>query len=556
MNRIRFIGLLFIIAFLVIWIKLFYWQVIEQDRLSTQAQGQYASEYSVFPARGKILSLDNSVIASNQPAYLLFAETRKLPKNHDYIYKIAKMLEIQEASIAASLNTDKTWVSVTRGVTLEQKKSVEKLEIAGLGFEQENVRFYPEGSSSARLLGFVGRDLNGEPKGYFGIEGYYNEILTGKPGFVRAEKDALGAPMPIGQQNRIDAIEGADMVLNIDIGIQAVVQEHLLEGIERYEATSGSVIVMRPKTGAIIAMASYPSYDQRHYSDYDSTLYKNPIVADTFEPGSTFKVVTMASAINEKAVEPSTTYMETGPVEIQGYKIRTWNDKYGGKTNMTQVLERSSNVGMVFIGKQLGVEPFYKYIREFGFGALSGIDIQEEVSSSLRGSGSWKEIDLATASFGQGIAITPIQLIRAVSAIANGGELVVPRIASFVRFDDERTINLMNEPTRKVITPVTANIVTEMMVSAVNNGDARWAKPKGFRIAGKTGTAQVPVEGHYDPNRTVTSFIGFAPADDPEFIMLVILREPQTSPWGSETAAPLFFDISRDLFAHLNISPS
>jgi len=556
MNRLRFTGLLFIFSFLLIWVKLFYLQVVKQDILATQAQGQYTSEYSVFPTRGKILANDNSVIATNQPAYLLFAETEKLPIDREYIFKIAKLLDVEEASIAAAFNTDKTWVPIIREVTSEQKVELEELEITGLGFEQENVRFYPEGSASAQLLGFVGRDLNGEPKGYFGIEGYYNEILTGKPGFVRAEKDALGVPIPIGSQKRIEAIQGADLVLNIDVGIQNAVEQHLKRGIERYEATAGAVIVMRPKTGAIVAMSAYPSYDQRRYSDYDTTLYKNPVVADTFEPGSTFKVLTMAAAINEKVVKPSTTYIENGPVTVQGYQIRTWNDEYGGKMNMTQVLERSSNVGMVFVSKRLGIEPFYKYIREFGFGALTGIDLQEEVSPSLRKRDSWKEINLATSSFGQGIAVTPIQLIRATATIANEGVLVVPRVADSVRFEDDRVINLMPDTKKQVISAAAASVVTEMMVSVVDNGDARWAKPKGFRIAGKTGTAQIPVEGRYDPDRTIASFIGFAPAEDPEFIMLVILREPKSSPWGSETAAPLFFDISRDIFAYLNVSPN
>ncbi|MDP3982905.1 MAG: penicillin-binding protein 2 [bacterium] len=556
MNRLRFIGMLFLLVFLLIWARLFYWQVIQRDRLSTQAQGQYASEYSVYPTRGKILSYDNAVIATNQPAYVLFAETKKLPSDKDYIFEVAKALEVEEASIAAALDTQKNWVSVVRKITTEQKQFIEKLEISGLGFEQENVRFYPEGSASAAFLGFVGGDLSGEPKGYFGLEGYYNEILTGKPGFVRAEKDAHGVPIPIGSQKRIEAIEGADLVLNIDVGIQNAVEQHLKRGIERYEATSGAVIVMRPKTGAIVAMASFPSYDQRDYANYDTKLYKNSIVADTFEPGSTFKVITMAAAINEKVIKPTTTYMETGPVVVQGYKIRTWNEQYGGKTNMTEVLERSSNVGMVFISQKLGIEPFYKYLREFGFGAFTGIDLQEEVSSPLRKRDSWKEIDLATSSFGQGIAVTPIQLIRGVAAIANQGELVVPKIANSMRFGDDRVIDLMTEQGKSVISPATASIVTEMMVSSVDNGDARWAKPKGFRIAGKTGTAQIPVNGRYDPDRTIASFIGFAPANDPEFIMLVILQEPQTSPWGSETAAPLFFDISRDLFAYLNVSPN
>lgn len=556
MSRLRLLSLLILLAFLLVWLRLFYWQVVKGEGLADTALSQYTSQYTIFPNRGRILAADLSFLAANEPAYLLYAEPKKLPDSGDYVDKIAQILDIEEASIAARINPDKAWVPVEHNITEKLREEIKRLKISGIGFEKESRRFYPEGSSSAHLLGFVGRAHSGEPLGYFGLEGYYDEVLRGKPGFVRQERDALGVPIPIGNQERIEPIDGADVQTFIDKGIQKLIEERLQKGIERYEASAGGVLVIRPDTGHILAMASFPAYDPALHTEYTPDLYKNPLIADTFEPGSTFKILTMAAAINEKKVKPDTTFNETGPVEVQGYRIRTWNNEYKGETTMTQILERSSNVGMVFVSEKLGKDLFYDYMKNYGFGKKTGIDLQEEVASSLRPRREWKKIDLATASFGQGIAVTPIQLIRASATIANGGLLVTPRVVDRIKSLEGKDIKLEPEPSKRVFSSATAAIISEMMVSAVENGEAKWAKPKGFRIAGKTGTAQIPIKGHYDPEKTIASFIGFAPVENPQFIMLVVLREPSSSPWGSETAAPLFFDITRDIFAYLGISPN
>lgn len=223
---------------------------------------------------------------------------------------------------------------------------------------------------------------------------------------------------------------------------------------------------------------------------------------------------------------------------------------------MTQVLQYSSNVGMVFVGNKLGRDKVFQYIKSFGFGELTGIDLQDEASPPLRDRSEWGDIDFATATFGQGIAVTPLQMVRAVSAIANGGWIMEPKVVRAIGQENGKTVGLKSEKNRRIIRDSTAQLLTEMMVSAVENGEAKWAKPKGYRIAGKTGTAQIPVAGHYDEKKTIASFVGFAPADDPRFVMLVTLREPSSSPWGSETAAPLFFSIAKDLFLYFGIPSS
>jgi cell division protein FtsI/penicillin-binding protein 2 len=313
---------------------------------------------------------------------------------------------------------------------------------------------------------------------------------------------------------------------------------------------------MDPNTGGILAAAAFPSYDQRKFTDYDKDLYAQPLVSETYEPGSTFKALVMAAGLNEKVITPSTAFTEDGPLKIGDYLIRTWNNEYHGQQTMTEVLEHSSNPGMVFVGRQLGRDRLYNYIQKFGFGDKTGVDLEGEEASYLRPLNDWGEIDLATASFGQGIAVTPIQMIRAIASLANGGKLMEPHLVKRMINPNGKTLEIAPKVIRDVISPATAKIITEMMITAVDQGDAKWAKPKGYRIAGKTGTAQIPVQGHYDEKKTIASFVGFAPADDPRFVMLVTLREPSSSQWGSETAAPLFFTIAKELYSYYGISPS
>ena len=262
----------------------------------------------------------------------------------------------------------------------------------------------------------------------------------------------------------------------------------------------------------------------------------------------------MAAALDARAVTPET-ICETcgGPIQIGGYTIRTWNDVYYPNSTMTEVIVHSDNTGMVFAVRKLGLDTLYEYLVRFGIGEKTGIDLEEESKVELRQKKEWKEIDLATASFGQGIAVTGIQMARIVATIANGGVMLKPQVVHKV--EGEVELELKPKPGKRVLSNETARLLTEMMVTAVEKGEAKWAKPDGYRIAGKTGTAQIPVAGHYDEDKTIVSFVGFAPSENPVFAMLVKLREPQSSPWGSETAAPLWFAIAKDLFYYYGIQP-
>ena len=281
------------------------------------------------------------------------------------------------------------------------------------------------------------------------------------------------------------------------------------------------------------------------------------MISDSFEPGSIFKPIVMASAIDAGLVTPDTECdICSGPINVDGFQIRTWDNKYRSNSTMTEVIINSDNVGMSFVGQKLGADKLYNYLNSFGIGKTTGIDLQGEAAPPLRKKGSWSNVDLDTASFGQGVAVTGIEMVRAISVIANGGYLVTPRVVDSIRGDGwQQPVN--TDPPVRIISEKAAQEAAQMMVQAANLGEAKWCKISGFdNVAGKTGTAQIPVAGHYDPVNTNHSFIGFAPADHPKFVMLVTLDSPQASPWASETAAPLWFSIARDLFPYLGVQPS
>lgn len=555
--RFRVVFVIFLLFFSAVSIKLFFLQVISFEDFAGVASKQRSVMLPIPAIRGKIFASDGSPLVINQNAYGIFLEPKNLGEKNKVIDVLARELSIPVASISGKL-ADKSllWIPISHKIEENKKKEIESYKFKGVGFVDESIRFYPEGSMAAHLLGFVGKNSSGEDKGYFGLEGYYDQQLRGRSGSLIQEIDPSGNQILSGEHLKIDAENGRDLKLYLDKTIQFIAQTQLLKGIEKFGAKGGSVIVMDPKTGGILAMSSFPSYDLADFVNYPSEYYLNPAVSAGYEPGSTFKVLVMSSAINEGKIQPDTEMDESGPVEIGGYQIKTWDQKYRGKISMRQVLDHSSNVGMVFVEQQLNKDIFLHYIENLGFGKITGIDLQDETSPELRAKNKWYEIDFATAAFGQGIAVTPLQMIRSVAAIANKGILMEPHVVKEIILADGTKVNIAPKKVRQIFKPETANIISEMMVSAIDNGETRVIKPVGYRIAGKTGTAQIPISGHYDSEKTITSFVGFAPVDDPVFVMLVTLREPTSSPWGSETAAPIFFNIARELFQYFGISPS
>lgn len=564
--RLRLLLGFFYLFGLAIFLRLFYWQILCRDTLLVEAESLHTMTNQIEAPRGKIFDTDDFPLATSQEAYLVYASFSDLKKTAGEIAeKLSAVLvpkvkdqekkEFEEQLKDKLSRENLSWIALTRKIDEETREKIESLKIEGIGFEPMEKRVYPEGSMSAQLLGFVGQDSSGKDKGYFGLEGYYDRELTGRPGTLKLEKDVQGRPILIGERIENPPIPGRDLVLYLDRGIQFMVENKLKKGIERYGAKAGSVVILDPQTGGILSMASFPNFDPKDYSQADPKLFTNPVINESFEPGSVFKIIVMSAALNEGVVSPEDRCQECdGPRKIDKYIIKTWNDKYFPDSTMTEIIQHSDNVGMVYVSEKLGIDRLNDYLVSFGFGSETGIDLEGEAVPPLRKKNEWNVVDLATAGFGQGIAVTPIQMVTGTAVIANGGQLLAPQVIKRIK-TEEREIEIKPKIVRKVINPATAKIMTEMMVNAVEKGEAKWAKPKGYRIAGKTGTAQIPIAGHYDEEKTIVSFVGFAPADKPKFVMLVTLREPSSSPWGAETAAPLWFDIAKELFAYWGIPP-
>lgn len=555
--RYRLILLLFSFAFLLITARLFYWQAVRAQELSAIGQSQYGQNVKLTPVRGEIRTSDGYPIAANKISYLVFAN----PKEVDDIDKtsrlLAPLLETETASISALLSLNRYWVALKPHVDTKTKTEIEKLGLPGVGFDDQSIRFYPEASIAAKLLGFVGKDELGGDKGYFGLEGYYDRQLRGKEGVATQIHDALGRPILAKLNNGSGEINGRNLILHIDRVLQFILEEELKDGVERYGAQGGMAAIMDPKTGGILALSAFPSFDPTEYGKFTDTEFRNNFITDTYEPGSTFKPLVMAAALDSKLIRPDTRCDTCGgPVEIGGYEIKTWNDEYHANQTMIQTIQYSDNTGMVYISQKLGLDRMISYLTKYGLGSQTGIDLQGEVESPIRPKNAWYPIDLATSSFGQGISVTPIQLLAAFSAIANKGVRMEPHIVAAVETPDGEIIPIPPKKVNQPISESAAKVMTEILVNAVSEGEAKWAKPQGYRIAGKTGTAQIPVEGHYDPKNTIPSFIGFAPADDPKFIMLVVLNRPTSSIYGSETAAPIFFNVAKKALLHFNIAPT
>jgi len=563
--RIFWIKSFFLLFFLGLTLRLFYWQVVRAEYLTAQAEDQHFTDTKVGALRGNIFFTDESILASINPSFTIFGQPKLIDSKQrvNTGYLLAKILANTDEEVDTvakdfinKLSQDLYWVSLKKQLSFEKKRQIEDLNLPGIGFEQTSSRFYPEGSSSAHILGFVGQDAKGDSKGYFGVEGFYNRELKGVSGMLRHEKDASGLPILIGNFLTSEPQNGKNIVLNIDRTVQFIVEGELKKDLEKYGAKAASVIVMDPKTGGILALAAFPNYDPQQYFNFPREYYKNPIVADQYEPGSTFKVLVMSAALNEDLVKPDTKCDKcSGPISVGGFSIRTWDNKYYPDTTLKDVIVHSDNTGMVFTGQRLGLDKFYSYLENFGLNIPTGIDLEDETAPGIRPKNEWKEIDLATATFGQGIAVTPIQMVRAVAAIANGGNLMEPHIVRQIK-DEKNTFEIKPKIIRQVIKEPAAKEISEMMVAAVEEGEAKFFRPKGFKVAGKTGTAQIPVAGHYDANKTIASFVGFAPADDPKFVMLVRFDQPTSSIYGAETAAPTFFEIAKQLFNYYKIAPT
>lgn len=580
--RIVFIQLFFVLFAVAIVGRLVYWQVIQYDNFTAKASEQHEVTTLIEAKRGRILASDGSVLVGNEPAFLLFANLDEFRDQYTVKKSIKAASEkITEALFPEILSSQKdsnklsksekeaifvetrndiidklnlkdlVWVPLAKKISEVSKSGVEDLNIAGIGFEEVSKRYYPEATLAAQLLGFVGKDADGNDIGYFGLEGFYNDQLRGTPGRLIQELDASGNPILTIDEDGFFPKDGFDIVTTIDRNVQFIVEEEIKKSVKRFGAKAGSAIVLNPKTGEILALVNYPSFTPSSWQSYEEENFRNSAISEVYEPGSTFKLVTIASALDSGIIKADTICPCKGPIRVAEYEIQTWNNKYNPNSTIAQVLQNSDNVGASFVSLKLGTDKLLSYIKDFGFGSTLGIDLQGEEFGIIKERKNWSEVDLVTAAFGQGLSVTALQMVSSLGVIANDGVLMKPHVVKkIIRKDREIEIN--NEEIRQVLKPQTAKLMKELLLSAVEQGEAKNIIPKGYRIAGKTGTAQVAISGYYDPSKAVASFVGFGPVEDPKFVAIVKFVDP-TPIYGAETAEPTFFEIAKKLYPYWGI---
>lgn len=558
--RIRITVLAVTLFGLAIFIQLFTLQI--QDRYGSRAYAQKTQVYETpIPAtRGLIMDTNGLVLASNTFVYNIFVSPKDLTPNQikNVGNNLATLLpEVPRAQIQEALTYNADDKSnhrlVAAGVSYEAADKIRKADLLGVTVESPTRRTYPNGNMLSNMLGFVNYENNAD----YGIEGKYNDILKGTPGSRYAQHDGDGNPIILGQVQLTPAVDGANVTLTIDASVQKIVERELLKGMQDHGAEKAMAIVADPKTGQIIAWASYPNYNPNDFYKTDVSLFRDPLVSDIYEPGSTFKILTAAIGIDTGVVTPNSAADLPGCVTEYGQRICNFDSVgYNGQT-VTKTLEKSSNVGAMWIAKKFGPDKYYKYMNDFGIGKPTGIDLKDEGLGIFRTNQdkNWSPLDYLENSFGQAVAVTPIQLVSAISAVANGGKLMQPYVVSQITRNGE--VIQKNEPTfiRQVVSEQSAKTTTDMLVSAVRLGETRLADVKGYRIAGKTGTATLYENGK-ESQFTIGSTIAYAPADNPRFIVLVRYDKTKDTPWGSNTAAPVVKAITEQLFSYYRIPPT
>lgn len=530
-------------------------QVVEYDRYAALASDEHDFKKEIVPRRGDILDRNGNPLAVSVMYQSLYAYPPRVKDPEATADKLAPILGEPRDSLLSELRSSKSVVALKQKLPLEVSTKIANLALPGTFLLQEPFRGYPEGNIAPQILGFVGKDF----QGLAGLELSLDSDLGGVPGLLDAEKDTSGSEIAIGRKELIPPKDGSDAILTIDRYIQRVAERELAAAVKENKASGGLIIIMDPKTGEILAAANQPTYDLTAEEVYDPSkpaLYKPTIATDFYEPGSVMKLVTMSSAIQEGLVNPDTTFNDTGIAVIDGAVIRNWDFGAPGTESMTQVLINSSNIGAQWVAAKLGPEKFYRYVDAFGFGKPTGVELPGEVSGLVRtpSDPTWGRIDLATNAFGQGIAVTPLQMITAVAAIANDGILPKPMFVKGYR-DGDNFREVPPVQVRRVMSSETARKVTDMMVHVVEDNSLRLAVVPGYKIAGKTGTADLPTLSGYNTSVTYGSQIGFAPVADPRFIILVRLDGAEKL-YGGQVASPVFKRLAQQLFEYMNIPPT
>jgi len=553
--RIRIIGACFAAFFIVVSARAFYLQIIKQDSWIKLAERQHRKIVPLTPARGTIYDSTGSSMAVSIEMDSCFAEPDRMGSVPQAAARLSPVLGIPREQLQKKLGSNKNFVWLQRQITPDQVRRIKDLHVEGVGFVKESKRFYPNSEVAAHVIGFTGRD----PQGLEGIELKFNSLILGNTGYLVTERDALGRDIALKGMVVKKSSRGASVVLTLDKNIQYIAEKELAKAVTGSRATAGIALVMEPQTGKILAMANYPNFNPNAYHQYPFQSLRNRAVADSFEPGSTLKVFLVGAALEEKLVSPNDSFnCENGSYSIGGRTIHDTH-KYGTIT-VSEILKYSSNIGAAKIGSKLGQQRLHNYLKNFGFGSRTGIELPGEAPGLLRERSQWYGIDLATISFGQGISISALQLATAISAVANGGNLMKPYIIDRIT-DDNGAVQQQFSPQirHKVISARAANALARMMEGVTDEGGTGIkASVEGYTVAGKTGTAQKvdPLTKAYSASKRTASFVGFVPVENPRLTILVVIDEPKTSTYGGIVAAPAFSEIALQSLCYLRVPPT
>lgn len=544
--------LVMLCGFAVVLFRLVNLQVLQAAELTAKADRQHQKTVSLEGARGTIVDRHGKVLAMNMEVPSVFGIPTALESPAKTARSLSPVLRVRTDELEKKLRQDRSFVWLARKLDPEQGHRLEHMPMEGIGLVMEGRRFYPKGPLLAHVMGFAGMD--GE--GLEGIERRYEPQLHGEKRVVILQRDAMGRTVfPKGQAEQVPAA-GHSLVITIDEVIQYIAEKELEEAVTKARAKSGTVIVLDPQTGAVLALAISPRFDPNAVSSLTADRWRNRALTDTYEPGSTMKALVAAAALEEKVMKPGTMlYGENGRMMIANTVIHD-HEKLGWMT-FAQVIQKSSNIGAAKTGMALGDQRLYRYLQSFGFGQKTEIDLPGEVGGLVKHPREWGRRSLASISMGQEIGVTPIQMVSAVAALANGGVLMKPYVVSEVRDAQGKPLRqILPQVKRRVVSPETARTVTSILEGVVTDGTGAKAAIPGFRVAGKTGTAQKidPRTGAYSSTLFVGSFVGFVPADNPRLAMIVVIDEPQGESWGGTVAAPVFRRVGEQVLNYLGVS--
>ena len=552
-ERITFLFILFILFYFLLIYRLYNIQVIQSNKFEEIAQQEHLTSFSIEGERGNIYDRNLKKLVVNVNVQSLFAIPPKIENPREAALKISLILNLETKEVLDKLNQKRPFVWIKRKLNETEVEEIKKLNLEGLDFLKESKRFYPKNYLASNLMGFVGIDN----QGLEGLELFFDQELKGLPGLVVLERDALGGKIPLSIKELNTHRDGNSIVLTIDEVIQYITEEALDKAFQKYKAKAGVAIVVEPKTGEVLAIAVRPSYDPNYFNKYALDLWRNLAIANAYEPGSTFKIVTIATALEEGVVKLDDQFYCKG---WTNYNRHIFHDIHQhGTQNLTDIVKNSCNVGVIQVGTRLEQKVFEKSIRRFGFGTLTEINLPGEVNGLIRSSKDWSKISLASISIGQEISITPIQLIMAISAIANRGTLMKPLIVKEILDSNQNSVKVFkSKPVRQVVSVETALTMTKILEQVVIDGTGREAKLDEYQVAGKTGTGQIFdfATGKYSNSAYTSLFVGYVPAENPKISILILLDQPKGSYYGGTVAAPVFKEIASKVLSYLSIPPN